>query len=64
MAILLKAARINAEKTLIDVGEYIGKSKETVRNYESYKSKPDVETAQKMAEFYGMSIDDIVWSKE
>ena len=63
MAILLKAARINANKTQKEVGDYVGKSKVTIRSYESYKSKPDVETAKKIAEFYGMSVDDIVWNK-
>lgn len=63
MAILLKAARINAEKTQIEAGEYIGKTKATIANYENYKSKPDVATAQKLAEFYGVSVDDIIWDK-
>jgi DNA-binding XRE family transcriptional regulator len=63
MAILLKAARINAEKTQEEAGEYVGKSKVTIGNYESYSSKPDVETAKKLAEFYGLTVDDIIWSK-
>ena len=63
MAILLKAARINASKTQEETGAYIGKTKVTVGNYEAYKSKPDVETALKIAEFYGVSVDDIIWSK-
>lgn len=63
MAISLKAARINAGKTQTEAGVYVGKSKNTIANYENYTSKPDVETAQKLAEFYGLSVDDIVWSK-
>lgn len=63
MAMLLKAARINAEKTQEETGVFVGKSKQTIKNYESYKSKPDVETAQKIAEFFGVSVDDIIWSK-
>ena len=63
MAILLKAARINAEKTQEEVGAYIGKTKQTIANYESYTSMPDVETAKKIAEFYGCTVDDIVWSR-
>ena len=63
MEILLKAARINAEKTQEEAGAYVGKTKATIANYESYTSKPDVETAKKLAEFYGLSVDDIVWSK-
>ena len=63
MAMVLKAARINAGKTQQEVADYVGKSKVTIRSYESYKSKPDVEIAKKIAEFYGMSVDDIVWNK-
>lgn len=63
MALTLKAARVNAKKTQEEVGAFVGKSKVTIRSYESYKSKPDVETAQKIAEFYGMSVDDIIWSE-
>lgn len=63
MALLLKAARINAEKTQEETANFLGKTKMTIRSYENYKSKPDVETAQKIAEFYGVSVDDIIWSK-
>ena len=63
MEILLKAARINAEKTQEEAGKYVGKSTVTIQNYESYTSKPDVETAKKLAAFYGLTVDDIVWSK-
>lgn len=63
MAILLKAARINAEKTQEEAGAFVGKSKVTIANYESYVTIPDIETAKKLAEFYGLSVDDIIWSK-
>lgn len=63
MPMLLKAARLNAEKTQEETSKFVGKSKETIRNYESYKNIPDVETAKKIAKFYGVSVDDIVWSK-
>lgn len=63
MALLLKAARLNAEKTQEETGLYVGKSKVTIQNYERYRSIPDVETAKKIAEFYGVGIDDIIWSK-
>lgn len=63
MAMLLKAARINAEKTQAETAEYIGKTLVTMQNYERYKSTPDVVTAKKIAKFYGVDVDDIVWSK-
>ena len=63
MAILLKAARINAEKTQEEAGVYVGKTNATIANYENYTSTPDVKTAMKLAEFYGLTVDDIVWSR-
>lgn len=63
MAILLKAARINAEKTQEEAGAYVGKTKATIANYENYTSIPDIETAKKLAAFYGLTVDNIVWSR-
>lgn len=63
MEMLLKAARLNAEKTQEETGKYVGKSKMTIRSYENYRCKPDVVTAIKIAEFYGVSVDDIIWDK-
>jgi DNA-binding XRE family transcriptional regulator len=63
MALLLKAARLNAEKTQEETALLVGKTKGTIQNYENYKSIPDVATAQKIAAFYGLTVDDIVWSK-
>ena len=63
MAVTIKAARVNAGKTQEEVGAHVGKSKNTIRAYETYKSTPDVETAKKMAAFYGTSVDEIIWSR-
>ena len=62
MAISLKAARVNANLTQDDVVKTLGISKNTIINYEKYKSKPSVERAKELAELYGMSVDDIIWS--
>ena len=64
MAISLKAARINAGLTLVEVASAVGLTKNTVANYENYNSKPDIITAQAMAKLYGMSVDDIRWKEE
>lgn len=61
MAIHLKAARVNAGFTQEDVAKVLAVSRNTIRNYELYKSKPDIETAKKMAALYGMSINDIIF---
>lgn len=63
MAITIKAARVNAGKTQEEVASHVGKSTVTIRAYENYKSIPDVETAKKIAEFFGMGVDDIVWNR-
>ena len=63
MALNLKAARYNVGKTQEEVANHVGKTVMTIRSYESYRSTPDVETAKKIAAFFEMSVDDIVWSK-
>ena len=64
MAIQLKAARVNANLTQEDVSKELKISKNSIVNYESYKSKPSVDLAKKIAKLYGMSVDDIKWSAE
>ena len=64
MAISIKAARVNAGLTQKEVADSVGKSKNTIASYESYTTQPDIKTAQAMAELFGMSIDDIVWTQE
>lgn len=61
MAIHLKAARVNAGLTQASVAKALNVSKNTIASYEAYKSKPNIETAQKMATLYGMSVDDIIF---
>lgn len=62
MPILLKAARVNAGLTQEEVVKKLKMSKTTLVNYEKYRSKPDIETAQKLAALYGTSIDNIIWT--
>lgn len=64
MAIQLKAARVNANLTQEEVAKILNKSKNTIVNYEAYKSKPDIETAKKMASIYGLTVDDIIFFAE
>lgn len=61
MAIHLKAARVNAGLTQEEVAKVLNISRNTITSYEAYRSKPDIETAQKMAALYGMSVDDIIF---
>jgi DNA-binding XRE family transcriptional regulator len=64
MAITIKAARVNAGLTQTEVAKSLGKSKNTIVNYETYNTVPDIQTAQAMAALFGMTVNDIVWSKE
>ena len=67
MALHLKAARVNAGMTQVEVvGELRRRgckiSKNTLISYEAYRTKPDIDTARMMAELYGLSVDDIKFS--
>lgn len=64
MAISIKAARLIAGFTQKEVGDHVGKSKNTIASYESYATQPDIQTAQAMAKMFNLTLDDIVWTKE
>lgn len=62
MAMNLKAARINAGLSRKEVGKALEMHPNTIASYESYKTTPDMETAQKICKLYGCNFDDIKWS--
>ena len=61
MKVTLKAARVNANMTQDEVAKKVNKSKNTIQNYESGKSIPDVEMGKKLAAIYGVTVDDIIF---
>lgn len=66
MAIRLRAARVNAELTQLEVISNLRElginiSKNTLTSYEKYRTKPDIETAKALASLYGMTVDDIIF---
>lgn len=61
MKIKLNAARVNAGLTQEDVAKRLGKSKNTVVNWEKGKSAPDIETGKALAKLYGVSVDDLIF---
>ena len=61
MKFSLKAARVNAGLTQDEVAKALGKSKNTIVNYEKGRSSPDIETGKALAKLYGMSVDDIIF---
>lgn len=56
----LKMARINANLTMKEVGEYLGVTIRTISNYESRARKVTVDTLKKLAKLYSCTIDDLI----
>ena len=61
MAIHLKAARVNAGFTQEEAAKKLGISKNTLANYEKYKTIPDIEMSQKIAALYKTTVDNIIF---
>lgn len=61
MAITLKAARVNAGLTQTQAARMLKISKNTIGSYERYKTKPNMERAKRIAELYGLTVDDIIF---
>ena len=64
MAISLAAARVNANLSRSQVCEALSINPNTLANYESYRTKPDIDRAKQIATLYGCELDDIKWSAE
>lgn len=63
MIMSMAAARINAKLTQEESSKALGINRNTLSNYENYKTIPDIEMAKKMAALYGTTVDNIQWSK-
>lgn len=61
MKLTLKAARINNNLTQEEVAKKVGKSKNTIQNYENGKRIPNIETAKKLATLFGLTVDDLLF---
>ena len=61
MAITMKAARVNANLTQLEAARALGISKNTLSAYESMKTIPQIDMAQKMASLYGLSVNQIIF---
>ena len=64
MAMTPKAARVNVGLNQIEAAEALNISKNTLSNYEKYKTTPDIELAKRMAELYRCSVNDIIFFKQ
>nr|WP_298567777.1 helix-turn-helix transcriptional regulator [uncultured Mogibacterium sp.] len=63
MEMSLKAARVNAGLTQKEAAKALKISKGTILSYEKYRTKPDIDTAKKIAELYGVTVNDIFFAK-
>lgn len=63
MEISLKAARINAGMTQKEVADALNLTKGTILSYEKYRTTPDITTAKKLADLYGVSVNDIFFTE-
>ncbi len=63
MAITLKAARVNAGLSQTEAANQLGISKNTLCNYEKYRTIPDIEMSKKIAALYNWSVNDIIFFK-
>lgn len=64
MALLLKAARVNAGLTQAEAAKALGINKNTILSYEKYRTIPDIEIAKKIAKLYGVTVNDIIFFVE
>ena len=56
----LKAIRIKSEKTQRDVSEYLGVNLRTYQYYEEGRSEPSIPAREKRADFFMVSLDELV----
>lgn len=64
MEVTLKAARVNADMTLADAARSLKINRNTLSNYEKYKTKPDIEMSKRIADLYGCSVNDIIFFRK
>ncbi len=63
LKITLAAARVNAGMTQREAAEAIGVSRSTIQGWEAYTKWPNVLQLDAICEAYGLSVDDIIFSK-
>lgn len=61
MKLTLRAIRINNRWTVEETAKKYGVSQETIRNYENFKTYPDVPIINNIIKTTGMKYDDIIF---
>ena len=64
MSISVAAARVNAGMTQAEVAKALKISKNTYCNYENGKTEPTIFMAEKIANLFGFTLDQIEFSKK
>lgn len=57
----LKALRVNNGWNILEASKLYGVSVDTVKNYEAYKTYPDVTVIEKILSATGLKYDDIIF---
>ena len=61
MAITLKAARVNMNMQQKDAAKRLGGTEDTLRNWESGRTFPNVPQIKKIEELYGVPYSDLIF---
>lgn len=64
MAITLRSARVNKGLTQAEASKKLGIGVDTLRNYETYKTFPDVPVIKRMEELYGIPYNNLIFLPE
>jgi len=59
LKISLRGLRANKNLSQTQVAEIIGVTKETISNWERYKTSPDIESVLKLCKIYDCELDNI-----
>lgn len=62
MAITIKAARINAELSQMEMAKALGMSRDTYRKIEKQPGRASIEQARKISEITGIALDDLFFA--
>ncbi len=60
----IRKARIDKGMTQDELAEKLNVTRQAVSNWERGKTQPDIETLGKMAEIFGMSVEELIYGKK
>ncbi len=64
MTMTLKAARVNKNMQQKDAAKMLGVTEDTLRNWESGKTFPNVPQIKRIEELYGVPYSDLIFTQE